>query len=122
MVKDRRYIKTKSINPLYLIIGKINGYFEEMGTLKLFPIDERKEIMNSYQDLQSKIRDLIRSISNNTDDYDEKCKKITFNPDDDFPLRKTIELESMIISIRSVFQEGNKYYPQGFLDKCLCEL
>ena len=43
MVKDRRYIKTKSINPLYLIIGKINGYFEEMGTLKLFPIDERKE-------------------------------------------------------------------------------
>ena len=29
-VKDTRYIKVNSINPLYIIINKINGYFEEI--------------------------------------------------------------------------------------------
>ena len=28
--KDLRYVKINSANPLYLIINKINGYFEEI--------------------------------------------------------------------------------------------
>ena len=45
--------------------------------------------------------------------------KIEFNPDDDLPLKKTLELYNMVIVARCVFYEDNKYYPQVFLDECL---
>ena len=35
-----------------------------------------------------KIRDLIRSITKNLDDYDEKYMKIKFSSDDKLPLKK----------------------------------
>ena len=67
----------------------------------------------------SKIRDLIRSITKKSDDYNEKYFKIKFNSDDELPLNKTIEIPSMIIVVRAVFHENNKYYAQIFLDECL---
>ena len=48
--------------------------------------------------------------------------KIKFNSDDGLPLNKTIELRSMIIYVRAVFHENNKYYPQVFLNECLNKL
>ena len=30
MIKDLKYIKVNSVNSLYLIINKVNGYFEEI--------------------------------------------------------------------------------------------
>ena len=48
--------------------------------------------------------------------------KIKFNSDDDLPLGKILSLHNMTITVRSVFQEDNKYYPQVFLDECLYEL
>ena len=42
--------------------------------------------------------------------------KIKFNLDDELPLNKTIEVPSMIIVVRVVFHENNKYYPNIFLD------
>ena len=33
-----------------------------------------------------------------------------------------IEIPSMIIVLRAVFHESNKYYPQAFLDECLYKL
>ena len=29
-IKDSKYVKINSVNPLYLIFNKINGYFEEI--------------------------------------------------------------------------------------------
>ena len=48
--------------------------------------------------------------------------KIKFNSDDKLPLNKGIEIPSMIIVVRAVFHENNKYYPQIFLDECLYKL
>ena len=48
--------------------------------------------------------------------------KIKFNSDDKLPLNKTIEIPSMIIVVRAVFHENNKYYPQVFSDECLYKL
>ena len=45
------------------------------------------------------------------DDYDEKYFKIKINLDDELPLNKAIEITSMIIILRTVFYENNKYYP-----------
>ena len=43
--------------------------------------------------------------------------KIKLNSDEKLPLNKTIEISSMIIVVRRIFLENNKYYPQVFLDE-----
>ena len=67
--------------------------------------------MKKYEELLSEIRDLIRSKTNNSDDYDEKYMKIKFNSDDDLPANKTLEISSMLIVIKAAFNENNKHYP-----------
>ena len=55
-------------------INKINEYFEEANRnkyLTLVPTDESTEIMKTYEEIRSKIKDLIRVITNNSNDYDE---------------------------------------------------
>ena len=41
-----------------------------------------------YGELWSNIKDLIRSITENSEDYDEKYMKIKFNSDNKLPLNK----------------------------------
>ena len=45
------------------------------------------------------MRDLIRSINKNLDDYDEKHMEVKFDSDDNLPLNKTIEIPIMTIVI-----------------------
>ena len=45
--------------------------------------------------------------------------KIKFNSNDDL---KTLKLRNMIIIVRSVLHEGNKYYLQVFLNEWLYNL
>ena len=66
-IKDSRYVKINSVNPLYLILGKINEYFEEIsGNKKMSPVPTNKsnEIMKRYEELWTKIRGIIRSKNN----------------------------------------------------------
>ena len=93
-----------SVNPLYLIIDKINGYFEESNGnkyLTLIANDESEDILKKFEELWTKIRDLVRWKTNNLDNYNEKIMKTKFNLDDDLPLSKTMELRNMIIFVRS---------------------
>ena len=48
--------------------------------------------------------------------------KIKFNSDDDLPLNKLLKFRLMTITIRHVFKEDGKFYPQEFLDDTLYEL
>ena len=92
MVKDLSYETINSLHPLYLNINKINGYIEESNENKyvtLVPTDESKDTWRKSEELWSKIRDLIRSVTNNPGDYVEKYMKIKFNSGDDLPLKKT---------------------------------
>ena len=99
---------------------KANGYFEEINGnkyLTLLPTNASKEKIKKckkYKGLWIKIRDLVRSITKDSDDYDEKYMKIKFNDDDELPLNKAIEIPSMTIAVRAVFLENNKYYLQFF--------
>ena len=54
----------------------------------------------NYEELCRKIRDLVRSITKNSDAYDEKYMKIKFNLDDDFPLNKMLEVCNMIMIVK----------------------
>ena len=45
MIKDLKYVKINSVNPLYLISSKVNGYFQEINKnkyLMLAPTNESK--------------------------------------------------------------------------------
>ena len=48
--------------------------------------------------------------------------KNKFNSDDDIPLNKLLKFHLMTVTIRSVFEEDGKLYPQVFLDDSLYEL
>ena len=85
-IKDPKYVKVNSANPLYLIFNNVNGYFEEINRnkhLTLVPINESKEEIKKYEELWRKIKDLIRLISKTSDDYDEQYKTTKFNLDDE---------------------------------------
>ena len=79
------------------------------------------KIKKCEEQLWIKINDLIRSVTKQSDDYDEKYIKIKFYLDDELPLNKTIEIPVMIIVVRAIFYE-NKYYPHIFLNECLYEI
>ena len=65
--------------------------------------------MKKYEELWRKIRNLIRSLTKKSDDYDEKYMKMKFISDDDLPLNKTVEIHIVTIVVRVVFLENNKY-------------
>ena len=50
-IKNSKYVKVNSANLLYLIMSKVNEYFEEINKnkyLTLVPTNETKEIIKKY--------------------------------------------------------------------------
>ena len=66
--------------------------------------------------------DKIKEVSNDQWDYEKDYMKTKFNSDDNLPLNKSLKFHNMTITIRSVFKEDGKIYPQVFLDDTLYEL
>ena len=54
--------------------------------------------------------------------YKKNYAKIGINTDDDLPLKKPLKFPTLTIIIRYVLQEGEKLYPQIYLDECFYEL
>ena len=75
-----------------------------------------KELLKRYNDVFNGIRDKIKDINSNECDYEKNYMKIKFNSDDDLSLNKSLKFHLMTITIRSVFEENGKLYPQVFLD------
>ena len=81
--------------------------------MKLVPTNENKEIMKNYEQLRSKIRDLIKLITNSSDDDDdddddyddddEKYMKTKFNLNNYLPLNKVLQFLKMAIIVRAIF-------------------
>ena len=113
------------MNPLYLHITHASRYIEEINQNKylLFDsIDKNKELLKKYNDVFNGIMDKIKEISNDECDYEKDYMKIKFNSDDNLPLNKPLKFHNMTITIRSVFEEDGKLYPQVFLHDTLYEL
>ena len=114
-----------SVNPLYLRINHASGYIEEIIENKYLifdSIDENKELLKKYNDVFNGIMGKIKEVSNDECDYEKDYMKIKFNSDDNLPLNKPLKFHNMTITIRSVFKEDDKLYPQVFLDDTLFEL
>ena len=117
--------KIYSVNPLYLLIDHASGYIEEKGVNKYLVFDstdKNKELLKKYNDVWNGIKNKIKEVSDSQCDYEQDYMNIKFNSDDNLPLNKPLKFHLMTITIRSVFKEHSKLYPQLFLDDTLYEL
>ena len=93
----------------------MNRYIEEKEVYKYLvfdSIDENKELFKKYNDVFNRIRDKIKEVCSDERDYDKDYMKIKFNSDDNLPLNKPLKFHNMTTTIRSVFEEDGKLYPQ----------
>ena len=110
---------------MYLIVDHASGYIEEKEVNKCFifdSTDENKELLKKYNDGFNGIKDKIKKISGDECDHEKDYMKVKFNSDDNLPLNKQLKFHNMTITIRSVFEESGKLYPQVLLDDTLHEL
>ena len=118
-MKDLDYVNIHSVNPLYFIIDKADGYSEESNGNKYLTLvftDKNKEVLKKYTVLWDKIKDLIKTMNDKPGEYEKGFIKIKFGPDDDLPLGKILSLHNITVVVRSIFQEDKKFYPQVFFD------
>ena len=123
--KTDDYESIYSIYPLYLRDNHANGYIDEKNENNYLIVDspdESKELLKKYTDVWKGIKNKINAINVSKYDYEKDFMKIKFNSDDDLPLNKPLKFHNMTITIRSVFEEDGKLYPQVFLDDTLYEL
>ena len=114
-----------SVNPINLHINHASGYIEEINGDKYIifdSVDKNKELLKKYNDVFNGIIDKIKEINSDDCYYEKEHMKIKFNSDDNLPLNKPLKFHIMTITIRSVFEEDGKLYPQLFLDDTLHEL
>ena len=113
------YENIHSVNSLYLIIHSATGYFKEKNSEKYLIIDSTEK----YEEVFSGIRSEIEMLNSGKKlFYEKKYSRIGVNTDDDLSLNKPLKFPTLTIIIRCVFQEGEKLYPQIYLDECLYEL
>ena len=114
-----------SVNPLYLIIGKVDGHIEEKNGSKYLVFDstdENKEVLKKYTELWDGIKNEIETINGGKKgEYGKDFMKIKFNTDDNLPLNKPLKLHLLAIIVRCIFEEDGKFYPQLYLDDCFHE-
>ena len=70
MIKDLKYVKINRVKSFMPYFQQRNGYVEEINGnkyLTLVPTKERKEKLKKYEELWSKIKDLNRSVTKNSD-------------------------------------------------------
>ena len=84
----------------------------------LFLLQQRnmkKFFLESYQKLKQLIVEKNCFMKKN-------YARIGVNTNDDIHLNKPLKFLALTITIRCVFQEGTKLYPQIYLDECLYQL
>ena len=113
------------MNHLYLRIDNASGYIEEVNKVKylVFDVtDENKKLLERYDDVFNRIIGKIKKIDDDWLEYSKDYMKIKFSSDDNLPLNKPLKFYNMTVTIRCVFSEDNKLYPQVFLDEALYSL
>ena len=87
MIK-KNYENINSVNALYLITGKVDGYIEEKngGKYSTFAsTDKNIEVLEKFTKLWDKIKNSIKKINNKPGEYEKDFMKIRFESDDNLP-------------------------------------
>ena len=83
---------------------------------------ENKELLKRYDDVFNGVLGKIKKMDDDWLEYAKDFIKIKFSSDDNLPLNKPLQFYNMTVTIRCVFSEDNKLYPQVFLDEALYSL
>ena len=103
-----------SVNPLYLIIGKVDGHIERSSAeenngnkyLVFDSTDENKEVLKKYRELWDGIKNEIETLNGGKKgEYGKDFLKIKFNTDDSFPLNKPLKLHLLTIVVGVFLQK-----------------
>ena len=115
--------KVNSVNPLYLLVHRIYGFIEEKEGDKYLNIastGRNSEVLKKYSEVWNGIKDCIERINGSKlGEYDKYYMKIKFTSDDNIPLNKQLNVLSLTVIIRNIFEKDDKYYPQIF-DMIVC--
>ena len=80
------YESIRSVNPLYLIIGKVDGQIEESNGDKYLVFastDKNKEVLTKYTELWDETKYLIKTTNGGeVGEYDNDFMKSMFESDD----------------------------------------
>ena len=113
------YKNIHNVNSLYLIIHSAPGNFKEKSSEKYLILDST----DKYEEVWSVIRSEIKALNGRKEwFYEKNYARTGINTDDDLPLNKQLKFSTLTIIIRCVLQNGEKLYPQIYLDECLHEL
>ena len=107
------------VDPLYLIIHKVDGHIEcnsvERSSAKeknkskylvFDSTDENEETLKKYAEIWYGIKNEIEAInSGKKGEYGKDFMKIKFNTDDKLPLNKPLKLHLLTIIVRFIFEE-----------------
>ena len=112
ITKNEEY-KINSVNPIYLLVHRIDGFIEEKRGNKYLNIaftDSNNEVLKKYAEVWSGIKDQIEMINyGKLEEYEKDYLKIKFNSDGNLPLNKQLKFLNVTIIVKIVFEE-DKYY------------
>ena len=95
-----------SVNPLYLMINRFYGFFEQKNGEKYLNIDDTSsEILKKYNEVFNGIKYHIKKINDNDSEYEKDYMKIKFNTGDDIPLNKVLYFPTITVIIRCIFEK-----------------
>ena len=75
-----------SVNPLYMMINRTDGFIGEKDGNKYLNIADtgrNSEVLKKCSEVWNGIKDFIKKINDNDGEYDKDFMKIKFNSDDD---------------------------------------
>ena len=93
-VKKMPECNINSVNPLYLLIGELDGFIEEKEGKKYLNISltyDNNDVLIKYAEDRSGIKDQIKMINDGSvGEYGKDYLKIKFDSDDNLPLNKIL--------------------------------
>ena len=107
------YETQHSAKPLRIVFDKIDGCIREYDGTKYLALFHSNE---KYERIADRIRYLIMINSNISDVDSHKYMKIKINSGGNLPLEKTLDIQNLVIIIKSSFNKNhNPYYYNLFI-------
>ena len=121
--------KISSVNPLYLIIKNVAGKVEQIkdSTYRYLVVDDsNKTALDVFSKLFKKIAERIDKINVNDDVFNIVAKdkinninKWRFSSDVKLPNDQLIEFHALTIVVSAVIEQGDKFYPEIYVDEAI---
>ena len=103
------------------MIHSATGYFKEKNGEKYLILESTEKYEEVFSGIKKKLkRTKLKKIKLICEK--KNYARIGTNTDDDVPLNNPLKFPTLTIIIRCIFQEGEKLYPQIYLDECLYQL